>query len=405
MSGQKPYDIAISVDMRFLDDQSAPGENRYAFAYTITIANHGSVGARLLSRHWIITDANGKVHEVRGDGVVGEPWMRPAAIEYTWGGHRNRTRHDARQLPDGRRRRHAVRRDDPDVRADHAADAALMATWAIGDVQGCHDELTRLIDKLRFDPANDTLWFCGDLVNRGGQSLAVLRTIKSLGDRAIVALGNHDLSLLAVSERKREDQARVNPELREVLFAPDRDELIGWLRTRKLVHVDRGLGYLLVHAGLFPRWTSRPRKWRAKSKTSCMATAIAACSSRCSATSPICGHRSCAVSTAGAPASTCSRACASPTCAAASPSPTRARRARSGPGCIRGSKFRPCQTRPQGRLRPLVDARPLRGPRRACDRHRLRLGRLADRNAARRGRTEYVTIKSDRKPAPGKEMD
>ena len=113
-----------------------------------------------------------------------------------------------------------------------------MATWAIGDVQGCHDELIRLIDKLRFDPANDTLWFCGDLVNRGGQSLAVLRTIKALGDRAIVVLGNHDLSLLAVSERKREDQARVNPELREVLFAPDRDELITWLRGRKLVHVD-----------------------------------------------------------------------------------------------------------------------------------------------------------------------
>lgn len=87
MSGQKPYDIAISVDMRFLDDQSAPAENRYAFAYTITIANHGSVGARLLSRHWVITDANGKVHEVRGDGVVGEqPWMRPGGnFEYTSG--------------------------------------------------------------------------------------------------------------------------------------------------------------------------------------------------------------------------------------------------------------------------------------------------------------------------------
>ena len=87
MSGQKPYDIAISVDMRFLDDQSAPAENRYAFAYTITIANHGSVGARLLSLHWIITGANGKVHEVRGDGVVGEqPWMRPGGgFEYTSG--------------------------------------------------------------------------------------------------------------------------------------------------------------------------------------------------------------------------------------------------------------------------------------------------------------------------------
>ena len=130
-----------------------------------------------------------------------------------------------------------------------------MATWAIGDIQGCHDELARLIDKLRFDPARDTLWFCGDLVNRGGQSLAVLRLIKSLGDRTVVALGNHDLSLLAIAERKREDQARVNPELREVLFAPDRDELLAWLRGRNLLHIDRELNFALVHAGLFHRWT------------------------------------------------------------------------------------------------------------------------------------------------------
>jgi ApaG protein len=87
MSGKKPYDITISVDTRFLDDQSAPTDNRYAFAYTITIANHGTVGARLLSRHWVITDGNGKVNEVRGDGVVGEqPWVRPGDdYEYTSG--------------------------------------------------------------------------------------------------------------------------------------------------------------------------------------------------------------------------------------------------------------------------------------------------------------------------------
>jgi ApaG protein len=78
MSDKKPYDITISVDTRFLDDQSAPADNRYAFAYTVTIANHGTVGARLMSRHWIITDANGKVHEVRGEGVIGEqPWVQP----------------------------------------------------------------------------------------------------------------------------------------------------------------------------------------------------------------------------------------------------------------------------------------------------------------------------------------
>jgi len=87
MSGKKPYDIAITVDTRFLDDQSAPADNRYAFAYTITIENRGSVGARLLSRHWVITDGNGKVREVRGDGVVGEqPWVRPGDdYEYTSG--------------------------------------------------------------------------------------------------------------------------------------------------------------------------------------------------------------------------------------------------------------------------------------------------------------------------------
>ncbi|MCR6700037.1 MAG: Co2+/Mg2+ efflux protein ApaG [Dokdonella sp.] len=78
MRPDKPYQIDVSVAARFLDEQSAPAENRYVFAYTITIANTGSVPARLISRHWIITDGNGKISEVRGEGVVGEqPWMRP----------------------------------------------------------------------------------------------------------------------------------------------------------------------------------------------------------------------------------------------------------------------------------------------------------------------------------------
>jgi bis(5'-nucleosyl)-tetraphosphatase (symmetrical) len=130
-----------------------------------------------------------------------------------------------------------------------------MAVWAIGDVQGCDRELGELIEKLRFDPATDRLWFCGDLVNRGGESLAVLRRVRALGDAAIVTLGNHDLSLLAIAERKEHEQARVNPELREILFAPDREELLDWLRGAKLMHVDRELGFALVHAGLFPAWT------------------------------------------------------------------------------------------------------------------------------------------------------
>jgi len=130
-----------------------------------------------------------------------------------------------------------------------------MAVYAIGDVQGCYDELSRLLEKLRFDSSRDTLWFCGDLVNRGGQSLAVLRQVQSFGKSALVVLGNHDLSLLAVAEREEADQAKTNAELREVLFAPDRDSLLDWLRTRPLMHVDRALGFALVHAGLAPSWT------------------------------------------------------------------------------------------------------------------------------------------------------
>ena len=130
-----------------------------------------------------------------------------------------------------------------------------MATYAIGDIQGCYDELQQLLEKIRFDPALDTLWFCGDLVNRGGQSLAVLRLVHSFGECAVTVLGNHDLSLLAVAERDESDQGKVNPELREVLFAPDRDRLLDWLRARPLLHTDQDLKFMLVHAGLAPRWT------------------------------------------------------------------------------------------------------------------------------------------------------
>jgi bis(5'-nucleosyl)-tetraphosphatase (symmetrical) len=129
-----------------------------------------------------------------------------------------------------------------------------MATYAIGDVQGCYDEFSRLLEKIAFDQAKDKLWLCGDLVNRGGQSLAVLRLVHSLGERAITVLGNHDLSLLSVAERDEADQAKVNGELREVLFAPDRTLLLDWLRARPLLHVDRKLNFTLVHAGLAPRW-------------------------------------------------------------------------------------------------------------------------------------------------------
>jgi bis(5'-nucleosyl)-tetraphosphatase (symmetrical) len=130
-----------------------------------------------------------------------------------------------------------------------------MAVWAIGDLQGCYGPTQRLLEKIRFDPAQDTLWFCGDLVNRGGESLETLRLVHSLREHCVVVLGNHDLSLLAIAERTPDDQRKVNPDLQRVLFADDRDAMIDWLRACPLLHVDRELGWMMIHAGLAPKWT------------------------------------------------------------------------------------------------------------------------------------------------------
>ena len=131
-----------------------------------------------------------------------------------------------------------------------------MAIWAIGDLQGCYGPTQRLLEKIRFDPAQDTLWFCGDLVNRGGESLETLRLVHSLRDHCIVVLGNHDLSLLAIAERSHDDQRKVNADLQRVLFADDHATLIDWLRHRPLLHSDRERGWMMIHAGLGPKWTS-----------------------------------------------------------------------------------------------------------------------------------------------------
>lgn len=126
-----------------------------------------------------------------------------------------------------------------------------MATYAIGDVHGCFETLKRLLRRIAFDRRQDRLWFVGDLVNRGPRSLAVLRWAVEQGDRIVVVLGNHDLHLLAraagLSELRKRDT------LEEVLAAPDRDDLLHWLRHRPLVHRDGKA--LLVHAGLFPSWS------------------------------------------------------------------------------------------------------------------------------------------------------
>ncbi len=127
-----------------------------------------------------------------------------------------------------------------------------MAIYVIGDVQGCYTPLQELLARLHFDPVRDRLWFTGDLVNRGPQSLEVLRLVKGLGERAVCVLGNHDLHLLAVAAGTAKVKKRDT--LDEILRAPDRDELLRWLRSRPLLHHDPDLGYTLIHAGLLPPW-------------------------------------------------------------------------------------------------------------------------------------------------------
>lgn len=126
-----------------------------------------------------------------------------------------------------------------------------MATYAVGDLQGCLAPLQCLLREVDFDVARDTLWVVGDLVNRGPQSLETLRFIKSLGDSAVVVLGNHDLHLLAVYFGARQPSNG----LREIIDAPDVDELMYWLRQQPLLHIDRSLNMAMSHAGILPVWS------------------------------------------------------------------------------------------------------------------------------------------------------
>lgn len=128
-----------------------------------------------------------------------------------------------------------------------------MPTYAIGDIQGCCDEFELLLDALQFSPERDRLWIVGDLVNRGPRSADVLRKVKALGDAAITVLGNHDLHLLAVVLSPNE-KIKQKDTLDDILQAPDRDELLTWLRHRPLLHHDARLGYTMIHAGLPPQW-------------------------------------------------------------------------------------------------------------------------------------------------------
>ncbi|WP_062061161.1 symmetrical bis(5'-nucleosyl)-tetraphosphatase [Cellvibrio sp. OA-2007] len=127
-----------------------------------------------------------------------------------------------------------------------------MATYAIGDIQGCLEPLQCLLEEIKFNPRHDKLWLAGDLINRGPDTLATLRFLYRLRDSITIVLGNHDLHFIAVyyGLRKRGK----NDTLDELLRAPDCADLVYWLRQQKLVHSDPALNFTMVHAGIPPQW-------------------------------------------------------------------------------------------------------------------------------------------------------
>lgn len=142
-----------------------------------------------------------------------------------------------------------------------------MSNYVIGDLHGCADELERLLDQLKFDPAEDRLWFTGDLINRGPQSLKTLRLVHSLDDSALTVLGNHDLHLLGCWQGLR--KAKSGDTVDEILEAHDGEQLCHWLRRQPFLHRDGK--YVLVHAGLYPGWDMRTCEKRAQALESALA--------------------------------------------------------------------------------------------------------------------------------------
>ncbi len=127
-----------------------------------------------------------------------------------------------------------------------------MATYAIGDIQGCYKQLKQILKKIEFNSDKDTLWFAGDIINRGPDSLKTLRYIKSLGDNAITVLGNHDLHTLAVANGRGKQGKKDT--IQPILDAKDSDVLLDWLLHRPLMHYNEKHHVCMVHAGLHPKW-------------------------------------------------------------------------------------------------------------------------------------------------------
>lgn len=128
-----------------------------------------------------------------------------------------------------------------------------MTSYVIGDIQGCYDALQRLLAKIRFSPDKDVLWFVGDLVNRGPDSLKVIQFVQSLKENAITVLGNHDLHMLAVLTDL--EKPRPKDTLDEIFNSSHKSQIIDWIRQQALMHVDNDNKYVLTHAGCYPGWT------------------------------------------------------------------------------------------------------------------------------------------------------
>lgn len=137
-----------------------------------------------------------------------------------------------------------------------------MAVYAVGDLQGCLEPLKCLLGEVDFDPLEDRLWLVGDLVNRGPQSLETLRFLYSMRDSLVCVLGNHDLHLLAVAHNI--ERMKKGDTLQEILDAPDRAELLDWLRLQKLMHYDAERDIAMVHAGIAPQWSLKKALRRAE---------------------------------------------------------------------------------------------------------------------------------------------
>ena len=143
-----------------------------------------------------------------------------------------------------------------------------MAIFAIGDIQGCVMPLEQLLERIGFDPLHDQLWLTGDLINRGPNSLATLQLLRSFGDCVIAVLGNHDLHFLAVASGVQ--RARSNDTLSTLLKSSDLGDIVDWIRSRPLMHCDKSIKTVLVHAGIYPGWSRK----RAKSLASEVESAL-----------------------------------------------------------------------------------------------------------------------------------